>query len=308
MTNRHKAYLALLGNAAIWGLALPLAKRGFAETGPMTFLFYRYLFATLAGLPIFLMLSRKARFGRQDIPHILGIAVFSNLLAHWLLYTGLAHTSALEASLLTTLSPILVALGGAIFLKEIITNREKIGTGIAFFGSLFVALEPLWFNSRQLNFSHTLGNLMALGYCFSWAVAALWMKKVANRYHPFSLFYLIFVFNTLAFLPLAIGENPRLFQENYFLLPHAFTASLYMGTLGSLAAFFLYQYGQKFIEASEATVFAYLTNLFSAPIAILWLKEIPSGIFLAGSAAVVLGVVLAESHRPIKLFTKLRQH
>ena len=304
MTNRAKAYLALLGNAAIWGLALPLAKKGFTETDPMTFLFYRYLFASIAGLPIFLFLNKKNLFKLKNLLEIGGLALFSNLLAHWLLYTGLDQTTALEASLLTTLSPIFIILGGAFFLKEIITNQEKIGIGLAFLGSLIIVLEPLWFNSQKLSFTHSLGNFMVLSYCFSWTIAALWLKKVAQKYHPFALFYLIFVINALGFFPLAFRENAQLLTQNYFNLRYALAASLYMGTLGSLGAFYLYQYGQKFIEASEAILFTYLSSLFAAPIAILWLGDKLTLPFALGGMTVITGIILAESRRQLNFSRK----
>lgn len=297
MNVRFHAYLALLGNALIWGLAVPLAKRGFSETGPMTFLFYRYVFATLAGLPILVIFWKKMKISLKNLPELITLGIFSNILAHWLLYAGLDRTSALETSLLTTLIPIFISVAGAIFLKEIITKREKAGTLLAFLGSIIIVLEPLWFNSQKLSFSHTLGNLMVLGYNISWTVAALWMKKVAEKYHPFSLVYSFFVVSLIGFLPLALLENPQLFTQNYLNLPNAFLASFYMGTLGSLGAFYLYQYGQKLIEASEASLFTYLTTIFSVLLAIFWLGEKLTLPFIIGGMIVIIGLVIAESRR-----------
>lgn len=297
MTNRTKALLALLGNAAIWGLAFPLAKKGFDQTGPMTFLFYRYLFAVLAGLPIIIVFWKKLKFKLKNLPEIFLIGILGNVIGHTLLYLGLDKTSALEASLLTVLVPILISIGGAFFLAETITKKEKIGTFIAFLGSIIIVLEPLWFNSQKLSTVHALGNLLIIGYNFAWAITVLWMKKAANKYHPFALCYGFFVVSLFCFLPLAIVENPLVFSQNYASLKYAFTASLYMGTLGSLAAFYLYQYGQKYIEASEASLFTYLTAIFTAPIAIFWLKEKISLPFITGGVVVVIGIIIAESRK-----------
>lgn len=289
-----KAYLALLVNAAIWGWALPLAKRGFAETGPMTFLFYRYVFAVVFTSPIIILFWKKLKFKFKDLPEMILIAIFSTLLGHWLLYEGLERTSALESSLLSILIPIFITLGGAIFLKETITKREKIGTSIAFLGSLLIVVEPLFLNHQRLSLTHSLGNLMVLGYNLSWVFACLWMKKVAQKYHPFSLVFVSFLVGLIGFFPLALVENSRLLVQSYWSLPNAFLASFYMGTLGSAIAFFLYQYGQKYIEASEASLFTYLTVLFAAPLAIFWLGEKITLPFIIGGAIVIAGVILAE--------------
>jgi len=304
MVPRKKAYLALLVNAVIWGLALPLAKRGFAETGPMTFLFYRYVFAVIASLPFMFVFWRKIKCRLAGILEMAAIAIFSTVLGHWLLYQGLERSSSLEASLLTILIPIFITLGGVFFLKETITKREKVGTIIAFLGSLLIVVEPLFLNHQKLSSAHSLGNLMILAYNFSWVLAVLWMKRVVNKYHPFTLVFISFVVGLLGFLPLALIENPLLFSQNYFTLPNAFFASLYMGTLGSVGAFFLYQYGQKFIEASEASLFTYLTVLFAAPLAIFWLGEKITLPFIIGGIIVALGVILAESRRQFNLSKK----
>lgn len=295
MSNRAKAYLALMINAAIWGWALPLAKKGFAETGPMTFLFYRYAFAVPVCIPIMIIFWKKLKFKLSQVPEMALIAIFSTVLAHWLLYLGLAKTSALETSLLGLLIPILITLGGTIFLKETITKREKLGTIIALLGSLVIVLEPLFFSSQKVSLNHTLGNALVMAYNFSWVLAVLWMKKVADKYHPFTLVFVSFVVALIGFFFLALAENPNLLQENYFRLPNALFASVYMGTLGSAVAFFLYQYGQKYIEASEASLFTYLTILFATPLAVFWLGEKITLPFVIGGAIVAGGVFLAES-------------
>src|SRR4030043_648240 len=187
MNNRQKAYLALVINAAIWGFAFPMAKKAFSETTPMTFLFYRFVFATLAGLPIMIIFWKKLKFKLNELPEMAINGFVSTVLTLWILYLGLERTSALEASVITLPASIFIVVGGAIFLKEKIALREKLGTAVAFIGSLVLVIEPVFFNHQAMSFSHTLGNTLAFGYNILWAISALWMKKIADKYHPFTL-------------------------------------------------------------------------------------------------------------------------
>ncbi|MGI5828471.1 MAG: DMT family transporter [Patescibacteria group bacterium] len=294
MNKRHKAYAALIANALIWGAAFPLVKKGFEEIEPMAFLFYRYLIASLISIPILILFWRKLKCKVKDIPELLFIGFLSNCLAHWVLYVGLDKTSSIEASLLTSLVPIFIVIGASIFLKEKVTKTERVGVGVAFTGSMIVVLEPLIFQTQKLELEHFTGNALVFSYNIIWTLSILWMKKVAKKYHPFTVAAASFFASTVGFAILAFFENPSFLAINYLDKPLALSAFIYMGTIGSVAALFLYQYGQKQIEASEATLFTYLTTLFAVPLAILWLKETPTVPFILGALVIVSGIVIAE--------------
>jgi drug/metabolite transporter (DMT)-like permease len=52
--------------------------------------------------------------------------------------------------------------------------------------------------------------------------------------------------------------------------------------------------GERTIEVSEAALFTYLTPLFSIPIAIVWLNEKITPIFIVGAIIIATGVIIAE--------------
>jgi drug/metabolite transporter (DMT)-like permease len=251
----------------------------------------------LAGLPIMIIFWKKIKFSLQDLPEMSLNGLASTVLTLWILYLGVARTTAIEASIITMPAGIFIVFGGALFLREKIRSQEKVGIAIVLLGSTLLVAEPLILNHQRFSFSHTLGNIFCLGYNIFWAFSALWMKKIANKYHPFSLVYISFVVGLIGFFVLSLLENPQFLQINYFSLPYASFASIYMGILGSAVAVFLYQYGQKIIEASEAALFGYLSSIFAAPIAVLWLGEKITLPFTIGSLLVIVGVFLAESRK-----------
>ena len=69
---------------------------------------------------------------------------------------------------------------------------------------------------------------------------------------------------------------------------------LYMAIFSSVIAYTLYEYGLSIIEASEATLFAYLQPIFAAPVALLWLKEKITPPFIIGAVVIGLGVAISE--------------
>ena len=51
---------------------------------------------------------------------------------------------------------------------------------------------------------------------------------------------------------------------------------------------------QKSIEIGEASLFAYLYPLFSTPLAVVWLGEKITPMFIVGAVVITIGVVIAE--------------
>ena len=69
---------------------------------------------------------------------------------------------------------------------------------------------------------------------------------------------------------------------------------IYMALISGLLAYVFYIMGLKYIEASKAAVFYYLQPLFGVPIAIIFLKETSSGVFIVGAILVAFGIIFAE--------------
>ncbi|PIW07743.1 hypothetical protein COW38_02360, partial [Candidatus Collierbacteria bacterium CG17_big_fil_post_rev_8_21_14_2_50_45_7] len=134
--NRQHAYLALLIVSIIWGSAFPIVKPVFAYLTPLQYLYFRFLVAGLASLPIFLYFYLKIRPKVSKIIKLLIFELLGAAIPLLILYEGLAKTSALEASLIGATGPIFVVLGGIWFLHERENKKEWQGLALSLLGSL----------------------------------------------------------------------------------------------------------------------------------------------------------------------------
>ena len=82
--------------------------------------------------------------------------------------------------------------------------------------------------------------------------------------------------------------------------PSVALASGYMALFGSIIALTFYIKGQDLIEASEASLFIYLTGVFAIPVSFLLLKESVTWPQILAMVIIFLGVFLGES-RPRRL-------
>ena len=294
MSARKKAYLALLLNAVLWGIAPPLAKLALAHTSPFHWLFYRFLFAAIISLPLLIWLLLKHRPQLKQILLIIGLELIGTTAVLSTFYLGLELTTATETALISQAAPIFVILGGILFLREREEKHEWIGLTLAIAGTTVLTLEPITTNASPW------GNLLILTQDLLWAGYLIAAKRLYRPISKLLVSSISFWVGLVTFFPLTFLEAPASSLFTDLTIPIVLTSSLYMATFGSIIAATLYIYGQNLIEASEATLFTYLQPLISLPLAAFWLKDRLTPTTIISGLVIAVGVYLAE-RRPKKL-------
>lgn len=293
--NRLKAYAQLLIVVVIWGIAPTVIKFALGELPPFLFLAYRFFVTTLVLLPFYLT-SKNKFVSIKTWPLLLLVSFLGSTLNLGLLFYGTNLTTSLDSSLISATSPILVILGGILFLKERETKREKIGVAITMLGTILIAFQALFEHSVNLTHSLT-GNSIIFLSNISFALYLILSKKVLKMgVAPFAMTFWTFLVGLITIIPLTLTE-----VKSTEILPKLMSVSLsahlsvfYMALISGALAYYLYQKAQKTIEASEASVFNYLPPIVTAPIALFWLHEQMTTPYIVGSVIIALGVILAE--------------
>ena len=294
---RIKSYTLLLIVAAIWGIAGPVIKYTLPDFPPMIFLTYRFFISTVLMLPIVWALKPKFPTVKREIVMLTIAGLLGSSINLGLLFFGYEKSNVLDGVILGNTSPIFVILGGVLLLKEKITKKEILGIIITFIGALLIVVEPL-INGGYTKGSSLLGNLLIILANISWVFYIVISKKELK--HKIDILLMTAYMFTLGFLttlPFALFQTKGILNLLLIISTAPLTAHLgvwYMAVLSGSLAYFLYQEGQKKIEASEATLFAYLSPLFAAPLAVFWLNEKLTIPFIIGTAIIVIGVFIAE--------------
>ena len=283
--SRYVAYLFLLLNAALWGFGAPIIKYSLNFTTPAVFLLFRYIAATLIFFPVFLI-HRHRLTKKMNLKHLLVLGLLGGPLTLIPFYYGITATTSIEASLLESVSPIFTVIGGVFVLKEILKKKEIVGISLAVIGTLVLALEPM-LSGNGFNVLSVKGNLLIIISDIIWATFLIASKK--DHVDPISLSFASFAISIPLFM-IMVGIEGSSIQ----IQPQAIPGILYMAIGGSIVAFWVYQEGQKRIEAAEAAIFSYLKPAFAIPLAILWLREPFSVITALGSAIIIFGVYISE--------------
>ncbi len=298
---RLKAYLYLLCAAFIWGFAAVVIKFTLNGIEPLPFLTYRFAISTLIALFSFNAIRRLLEKRITIIFWMIIYSLLSTTIALGFLFFGLKETTVLNLSLMTLLGPLLASIAGVVFLREKITKQEKIGTAIAFIGTFFTIIEPiLEIEGKSTTF---IGNLLLVIYLISDVASVIILKKLLRKgISPLALTNLSFVIAFLSILPITIfSQSSGKIISDIFNLPFIYHAGVwYMAVFSGTAAYALRAKGQKTVEVQEASLFGYLTAVFSIPLAVLLLKEKITILYLLGAAIIVIGVAIAEYKKKVK--------
>jgi drug/metabolite transporter (DMT)-like permease len=319
-------YLALLLTAVIWGGALPIIKLTTQYIPPFTFLFLRFVVVCVVMLPVVFIQLKKTAVDPRDIKNLilLGIAGQTSLA---LIFWGVKYTTSLDAAIISTIAPLMTIAAAHYFFKDPLNNAVKIGIAIAAMGMLFIVLEPvLSANGTMYEFSanqRIFGNILVVLYNFAFMMYIIWSKAImGNRSASLTSFFRHFhvspmrksyspLFHTtfgfyvglVTILPFALAENAGAFGTEPLNIANL-TATpilgiLYMALLSSIVAYLAFEWGIHKAHASDGAIFGYLGPLFTLPVAYLLLGETPSKVVLIGASVIAVGVIIAESKKPI---------
>jgi drug/metabolite transporter (DMT)-like permease len=293
--SRLKAYTLLFIVTIIWAVAGPVIKFTLEGVPTLLFLTYRFGLSAIVALIIFLITGFHFPKNPKTIFLLLIYSLFSSSISLGLLFFGLENTTVLDMSIITLMVPLLTSIAGAYFLKENITKREKIGMAIAFSGTIFTVLEPLILNGgNEIKFS---GNLLIFLYLLVNILPTVLGKKLLkDGLAPSAITGYSFTIGFLSLLPILIwktGISSSLTQIASLPI-HYHLGVFFMAFISGSLAYYLFNKAQKSIEIGDASVFSYLNPIFAAPLAVFWLGEKITPMYIVGGLVIAIGVAIAE--------------
>lgn len=173
---RKKALILTVLAGVLWGTSFPAIQLGLNYVDPYTFVFLRFLLASIIMFLIVLVKKgHRLEFEKNRVIFFLGIA---NGVAYLLQYIGMQSTSASKSSLLVNLSAIWVAILSSLILKEKLGTKRAMGI---FFGILGVFLITTNLDFKTLGQGAIVGDLLVLLSGVVWAFFIVYNKKLVSN-------------------------------------------------------------------------------------------------------------------------------
>lgn len=281
----HIALLALVGVNIIWGASPPIFKWSLDVIPPFTFVFLRFLLATLILLPFAL---HKLKIKKVDFPKLLLLAFVGFTLHISTIFVGLTLAPSINASIIASGAPVFILVGSYFFLKEKLRKVTVFGTVLSLLGILVIVLRPVFDTGIE---GAVIGNLLLLSATMSFVVYTILLKKFNLPYSPLTIIFWTFALATITFFPLYAWET----QLAPLQIPlQGLIGILFGAVFTSSIAYMLFAFALKHVHASEVGIYLYIDPVITVLIAVPLLGETITLTYVMGALLVFAGIFIAE--------------
>lgn len=290
--NLTATWAMVFGATFFWGSNFNAASAIAGQLTPLSAAAERF------GIAMIVLLGWRLLRGRAETPLstreqlmlcLLGlIGVFG---FNFAFFTALHSTSALNAALIMSLSPLLTSLLSVWLLGVALRGAQLLGIAIAFLG---VALVITGGHVSALHVAR--GDLWMLLACFCWSLYSVLVRKHAAQVPSQQQARWTVSAGAVALIAFAfVREQPATLIAQLSLSTHLIL--LYMALCGTVLAYLFWLRGVQELGPQRAVIAFNLVPVFTLLIN-LALGQLPKGEQFIGMALVFLGVLISSGWRP----------
>ena len=281
---------ALLGAMGIWGATYVVTDAVLGAMGPFSILLFRVVIAVAVLAPFAWKAGFRPRMIVQPTFLLFG---FTGMALHLgLENVGIQHTSPGSAALVIATAPAVTLVASVLFLKEKLTLIRSAGITLAIAGAALVTQGAASSGGR----SELVGNLLVFGGVLAWGVYAVQGKRLSTSVPGIVSTTASAAAAALLVAPVAIGEmvlgNAPTFDSG------SIAGILFLGAGANAAAFALWNFSLKHVDASVAGSYINLVPVIGVALAVM-LGETMTTLQLIGGAVVMAGVWLTTDRKRV---------
>lgn len=281
-----KTYGALTLVSLFYGINYSVLKVVVPEyIGSFGFIVFRVVIASSIFWMFYFFHQEKIHWRKDGLSLVLcsltGVAI--NQL---MFYKGISLTSAVNGSIIMTLTPILVLIWSFFITGEKITKRKIIGVLIGLIGAIIIVYHPSSISSA----GNWKGDLLVLLNGSSYALYLVLVKPLMKKYNPITVVTWIFTIGIVFVVPVGFNEAAQV--ELTKLPVKVWYSAAYAILIVTVVVYFLNAWSLAKVNSSVVGAFIYLQPIFATFTAILFFGEVFLLKHLLASVFVFTGVWL----------------
>ena len=291
------ANLAMLTTVVAWGTSFISTKIAVAEIPPFTLAFIRFLVTSILLYTIVRVVEPETKLSRVSGLKVAAAGLIGISIYFCLENTGIKLTTASNASLITSVTPILSIALNMIFFKARLSGLEAIGVCIGLGGAYLTVTA-----NGHLDFSSDTfkGNLFMIGAMIAWAFYTVFSKHLQSMYSGLFLVTWQTIFATILLLPMACVE----YQEWHVFSMQALLQIIYLAVVCSGLGYFFYVYALKVLDVAITTLYLNLVPVIGVISGYFILAESILPIQMVGGVVIIFAIVIANLDKTLKLLKK----
>ncbi|MEP6732754.1 MAG: EamA family transporter [bacterium] len=289
--SRRTALLALAAAGSLWGTGFVFGKVALPALGVEHMLFYRFLFAVLALVPVVIQ-KRIGLPRREDILRIFVSGALYVPIQFVVQFEGLSRTTVSHASLMVGALPVLLAVAATVFGEE---KLDRIGWLTLLASTAGAALIVSGGSTKGQ--SSVRGDLLVVASLFAavgWVLSSKRLMRKDGGYEPVAAsVYVLFAGTALLMAYVLVVAGP----PSVHLAPRVWGAVIASGVVATAATTLLWNWGLTRVPASRAGIFLNLEPVVGVILGVALLHDHLGPLTILGGALIV-GTAIVFTRRP----------
>ena len=215
----------------------------------------------------------------------LGVAGFNTFL-----YYGLQTTTATNALLINSSTPIFIIILSAVILKTSMNKIQVSGIVLATIGVIYLVIKGEINHIFELKFTE--GDLWIILACIDWALYSVLLKYKPKELDAFE-FLSVTTFVGVIILTIIFYQQGYEFSFSFVDKNEVFYSLIYMVIFPSILSFYFWNISTVKVGANKAGQFAHLMPVFGAFLAYIFLDEVMHLYHIVGILLIGFGIYLS---------------
>ncbi len=253
----------------LWGCMAPVSKAvlltGLVSAISLT------TFRVLGAAVVFWIASlftRKEQVSSPDMIKLFFASLLGITLNQGAFILGVSMTSPIDASIVTTTTPIITMIIAALYLKEPITGKKVIGIAVGAIGAMLLILGGQTMAAGRGQSSSVWGDLLCLFAQFSFSAYIVFFKDLVGRYSPVTTMKWMFTYASICCIPFSYSSVAAI---NFSTVPmNDYLYIAYIVLCGTFLAYMIIPIGQKILRPTVACMYNYIQPILASIVAVLW--------------------------------------
>lgn len=287
-------YVLLILTTLFWSGNFVLGRAVHLAFPPIALSFWRWMVAMMILLPFAWSRLRphwpllRDHWKILTLLSILGVVNFNTFV-----YTGLQSTTATNAVLLVSTTPVIIVALSFALLRLTVTGRQALGIAISLLGVLVIVTK----GDMQALLAQRMnsGDLWIMAAVLSWALYSVCLKWRPEGLHPLAFLAATMIIGVVLLIPLYCWDLSRGATWE----PNAVTLSsiAYVAIFPSVLAYIFWNRAVAELGANRTGQFMHLMPAFGAILSMLFLGERLYPFHLVGIGLIAAGIYLTTGRQ-----------
>jgi drug/metabolite transporter (DMT)-like permease len=288
---RRLAYALLLIAPALWSVNYLVARWAPGVIAPHMLALARWIIAALVlGAFCWREIVDKRALIRAEAGHFVVLGALGMWVCGAFVYIGARDTTAVNVALIYAGSPVLIALGSALWLHERFGALQWAGVACAVAGVVHVIVKGGWAALGAVSINR--GDAWIAVAMVSWAVYSLLLRAWPSQFGPLARLTLTALGGVAVLIPFTIAEAALGWEST--LSARSVALVLAAALIPGAAAYGAYSVMQRVLGAARVGMVLYLSPIYAAVIGWAVLGEAIEAYHVAGGGLVLAGIWLAN--------------